>query len=73
MDKEEEFKDREVKSVSFNMKDPIERKLFMHQRKYPNFSVYIKRLIQKDAEQGFFSSPTPIKKKKDDIDTTNLF
>jgi hypothetical protein len=39
------------KSVSFNVLDPFQRQLKSHCDKYPNFSGYIKRLIQRDMEQ----------------------
>jgi hypothetical protein len=38
------------KSVSFNVLDPFQRQLKSHCDKYPNFSGYIKRLIQRDME-----------------------
>jgi hypothetical protein len=38
------------KSVSFNVLDPFQRQLKTHCDKYPNFSGYIKRLIQRDME-----------------------
>lgn len=38
------------KSVSFNVLDPFQRQLKTHCDNYPNFSGYIKRLIQRDME-----------------------
>jgi hypothetical protein len=37
---------RKVKSVSFNLNDPFEIELYQYTMKYPNFSSFIKRLIQ---------------------------
>jgi hypothetical protein len=37
---------RKVKSVSFNLSDPFEIELYKYSMKYPNFSSFIKRLIQ---------------------------
>lgn len=37
---------RIVKSISFNLNDPIEDKLYHHSQQYPNFSKLIKHLIQ---------------------------
>ena len=41
-------KKREVGQVSFSLRDPFEQSLYKHTKKYPNFSGYIKRLIQND-------------------------
>ncbi|OIJ12640.1 hypothetical protein BKP37_12615 [Anaerobacillus alkalilacustris] len=41
---------RVVKSISFNKADPYENKMISHFKQYPNFSNYVKRLIQKDME-----------------------
>lgn len=38
--------------VVFNVDDPDQKKLWEHARKRPNFSGYIKRLIQRDMEGG---------------------
>lgn len=43
---------RTVKSISFKNGDPYEEKLLEHAAEYPNFSVYVKRLIQRDMEGG---------------------
>lgn len=40
------------KSVSFNVLDPFQRQMKEHVDQYPNFSAYIKRLIQRDMEGG---------------------
>ncbi|MDR7001537.1 hypothetical protein [Neobacillus niacini] len=40
------------KSVSFNVIDPFQRQMKEHVEQYPNFSAYIKRLIQRDMEGG---------------------
>ncbi|WP_413381205.1 hypothetical protein [Alkalihalobacillus sp. 1P02AB] len=40
----------EVKSVSFNLSDPYEKKFFDHAMKFKGFSTYVKRLIHKDME-----------------------
>lgn len=43
---------RTIKSVAFNVADPYELKLINHLHNYPNFSGYVKRLIQRDMEGG---------------------
>ncbi|MBO0962401.1 hypothetical protein J1P26_22115 [Neobacillus sp. MM2021_6] len=40
------------KSVSFNVIDPFQRQMKDYADQYPNFSAYIKRLIQRDMEEG---------------------
>lgn len=37
---------RKVKSVSFNRNDPFENEMYEYANKFPNFSSFIKRLIQ---------------------------
>lgn len=37
---------RIVKSVSFNLDDPMELEMYEHTLKFKGFSTYIKRLIQ---------------------------
>jgi hypothetical protein len=37
---------RKVKSVSFNLNDPWELEIYEYSLKYPNFSSFVKRLIQ---------------------------
>lgn len=34
--------------VAFNMRDPLQRKLYEHTLKYTNFSAYVKSLILAD-------------------------
>ena len=46
-----------TKGVAFNMNDPDQSKLFEYAAKRPNFSGYIKRLIQRDMEGIYVSSP----------------
>lgn len=41
------------KPVCFNLSDPDQKKMFDHASKRPNFSSYIKRLIQRDLD-GIF-------------------
>jgi hypothetical protein len=41
-----------TKGVSFNILDPDQEKMLHHALERPNFSGYIKRLIQRDME-GF--------------------
>lgn len=43
---------KKVKSVAFNVADPIEYALYQHAMKNRYFSTYIKRLIQRDMEDG---------------------
>jgi hypothetical protein len=40
------------KSVSFNVVDPFQQQMKEHVEQYPNFSAYMKRLIQRDMEEG---------------------
>jgi hypothetical protein len=40
------YMSRKVKSVSFNINDPFEIEMFEYANKFPNFSSFIKRLIQ---------------------------
>lgn len=44
---------RKIRSVSFNLDDPYEEKLNNHAKKFREFSVYVKRLIQRDMEWGW--------------------
>ncbi len=39
------------KSVAFNLLDPDQRQMLRHAEERPNFSGYIKRLIQRDMEK----------------------
>jgi hypothetical protein len=43
---------KKVKSVAFNVADPMELALYEYALKHKYFSTYIKRLIQRDMEQG---------------------
>ena len=45
-----------IKSVSFNVQDPDQKAMLEHAGKRPNFSGYVKRLIQRDME----TRPRPI-------------
>lgn len=49
---------RRVKSISFNIVDPFEKQLLDHSKQYSNFSVYVKRLIQRDMEGGSVAHKT---------------
>jgi hypothetical protein len=40
------------KSVSFNVIDPFQQQMKIYAEQYPNFSGYVKRLIQRDMEEG---------------------
>jgi hypothetical protein len=43
---------KKVKSVAFNVADPIEYALYQYANKHKYFSTYVKRLIQRDMENG---------------------
>jgi len=43
---------KKVKSVAFNIADPMEFDLYHYAAKQQYFSTYIKRLIQRDMEDG---------------------
>lgn len=45
---------KEIKnmSVSFNLSDPFQRQMKEYVEQFPNFSGYMKRLIQRDMEGG---------------------
>ncbi|MBB6451964.1 hypothetical protein HNQ94_000385 [Salirhabdus euzebyi] len=43
---------RKIRPVSFDLEDPFEKELNDHASKY-KFSVYVKRLIQRDKENSF--------------------
>jgi hypothetical protein len=46
-----EYKDHFVrKNVSFNIADPDQKALLEYAMQRPNFSAYVKRLIQRDME-----------------------
>ncbi|MGG2024191.1 hypothetical protein AB1282_25510 [Gottfriedia sp. S16(2024)] len=50
------MKARVIKSVSFNASDPIELSMLAHLTKFSSFSVYVKRLIQRDMD-GSYAPP----------------
>ncbi len=39
-----------TKGVAFNLVDPFQKKMFEYASSFPNFSAYVKRLIQRDME-----------------------
>ena len=39
---------KKVKSVAFNIADPMEYALYQYANKHKYFSTYVKRLIQRD-------------------------
>ncbi|MGX5581897.1 hypothetical protein [Bacillus cereus] len=43
---------KKVKSVAFNVADPMEYGMFHYAAKQEYFSTYMKRLIQRDMEDG---------------------
>lgn len=43
---------KKVKSVAFNVADPIEYALYHYAMENKYFSTYVKRLIQRDMEHG---------------------
>lgn len=43
---------KKVKSVAFNTEDPMEYALYQYALKHKYFSTYVKRLIQRDMEDG---------------------
>lgn len=43
---------KKVKSVAFNVADPMEYALYHHAGKQQYFSTYMKRLVQRDMEDG---------------------
>ncbi|WP_207993347.1 hypothetical protein [Bacillus sp. XF8] len=42
---------KKVKTVAFNILNPIDRRLYNHMRRQKYFSTHIKRLIQRDLEK----------------------
>jgi hypothetical protein len=52
------MKAREIKSVSFNGNDPIEGAMLSHLTKFSSFSVYVKRLIQRDMDGNYAPKST---------------
>ena len=57
-----------TKGVSFNVLDPDQKELLNHASKRRNFSSYIKRLIQRDIDNGF----TPIKIRRKSNEGINI-
>ncbi|WP_100373061.1 hypothetical protein [Bacillus sp. FJAT-45037] len=51
---------KKTKSVAFNLLDPYEQQLLEHTSQFTNFSTYMKRLIQRDMEEG--KAKVPVKK-----------
>jgi hypothetical protein len=51
---------RKVKSVSFNQNDPFENEMYEFAKNYPNFSSFVKRLIQ-NAMRGKIENAQQIK------------
>lgn len=43
---------KKVKSVAFNVADPMEYALYHYAAQHKYFSTYVKRLIQRDMEDG---------------------
>ncbi|QNI20418.1 hypothetical protein A6E27_23115 [Bacillus cereus] len=43
---------KKVKSVAFNVADSMEYEMFHYAMKQQYFSTYVKRLIQRDMEDG---------------------
>ncbi|WP_200416227.1 hypothetical protein [Virgibacillus salexigens] len=43
---------KKVKSVAFNVSDPTEYALYRYAAENKYFSTYVKRLIQRDMENG---------------------
>lgn len=43
---------RKIKSVSFNLDDPMELEMYEHTQKFSSFSTFIKRLIQNSLNGG---------------------
>lgn len=52
---------RKIKSVSFNMNDHFERKMFEHIDQMPNFSTFMKRLIQNHIQSLEITTNTNVK------------
>lgn len=44
---------RKVKSVSFNLSDPFEQVMYEYTKKFPNFSSFVKRLIQNSINDKY--------------------
>lgn len=64
------IKNLKRRQVVFNMGDPYQRKLHEYTLQFPNFSGYIKRLIQRDMEGGNRDMKTaPLSDGGRDVDT----
>jgi hypothetical protein len=50
---------RKIKSVSFNRNDPFENEMYEYTEKFPNFSSFIKRLIQNAMNGISENKPVP--------------
>lgn len=48
----EDKKNIKNRSVSFNLDDPDQKRMFEYANERTNFSAYVKRLIQRDMEGG---------------------
>lgn len=48
------------RSVSFNVADPYQNKLYSHTTQFTNFSSYIKTLIQRDMEGSTIENRAPL-------------
>lgn len=59
------------RSVSFNVADPYQRKLYSHTTQFTNFSSYIKTLIQRDMEGVYQQNRAPITNELDDKELLN--
>lgn len=52
MKRQKKQKQMHNQPVAFNLADPDQKKMFEHAMNRPNFSGYVKRLIQRDMEGG---------------------
>lgn len=53
---------KKVKSVAFNTADPMENALYQYANKNKYFSTYVKRLIQRDMENGKKFDPNDLER-----------
>lgn len=51
-------KEIKVKSIAFNVEDPLQKRIYEHVQQFSNFSFYMKSLIQRDME-GVLITPIP--------------
>lgn len=60
------------KQVIFNPADPFHAELHEFSKRYPNFSGYVRRLIQRDMEGGralpIHDAPTPVRFTKEEAE-----